>query len=171
LAQTPPTPVPPLPVPAALRRQLTEAVPLHNASRAKHCVPPLTWSDALARTAQAWADKCVFEHDLKTEEGENLAIGEDMTMREAHEAWYDEELPLYDFKKGEWSEETGHMTQIVWRETRQVGCAVAICPGQGNYWVCRYAPAGNYEGEFIENVPEVCKPPARNASGQQPAVR
>jgi uncharacterized protein YkwD len=39
----------------------------HNGYRAKHCVPPLTWSADLAAAAQAWANGCqmngnVFVH-------------------------------------------------------------------------------------------------------------
>lgn len=46
-------------------------------------------------------------------------------------------------------------TQIVWKDTQQVGCAVAYCdemfdPGFGTalYYVCEYFPAGNVIGEF-----------------------
>ena len=46
----------------------------HNAARAKHGVPPLSWSASLAKAAQAWADRCVFEHS-STNYGENLAQG------------------------------------------------------------------------------------------------
>ena len=35
----------------------------HNAFRADHCAPALTWADDLAASAQAWADACVFTHD------------------------------------------------------------------------------------------------------------
>ena len=49
----------------------------------------------------------------------------------------------------------GHYTQVVWRDTRQVGCASVVCnsnsPFQGHpqwrIWVCDYAPPGNYVGQ------------------------
>ncbi|PHH90556.1 hypothetical protein CDD83_3318 [Cordyceps sp. RAO-2017] len=49
--------------------------------------------------------------------------------------------------------QVGHFTQIVWRETTEVGCAVTVCqpvrgPGVspnhiGTFTVCNYAPSGN----------------------------
>jgi pathogenesis-related protein 1 len=48
----------------------------------------------------------------------------------------------------------GHYTQVVWRHTRRVGCAVASCTGgspfRANDWtlvVCNYDPPGNVVGE------------------------
>jgi uncharacterized protein YkwD len=43
---------------------------LHNSLRAKHSASPLSWSPELASAAQAWADRCVFQHSGG---GENLA--------------------------------------------------------------------------------------------------
>ncbi|MGA7238505.1 MAG: CAP domain-containing protein [Bryobacteraceae bacterium] len=39
----------------------------------------------------------------------------------------------------------GHYTQIVWRRTKQVGCAVAR-GGNREVWVCEYSPRGNHAG-------------------------
>ncbi|PRQ00564.1 Cysteine-rich secretory protein family protein [Enhygromyxa salina] len=48
----------------------------------------------------------------------------------------------------------GHYTQVVWRDSTEIGCAVARCssnsPFGGGEWfmaVCNYSPAGNYTGE------------------------
>lgn len=40
---------------------------------------------------------------------------------------YNEEK-LYDYGKGEWNWDTGHFTQLVWRRTYLVGCAIGVCP-------------------------------------------
>ena len=40
----------------------------------------------------------------------------------------------------------GHYTQLVWNDTREVGCAVASEPGR-EVWVCNYDPPGNWVGE------------------------
>ena len=34
----------------------------HNTVRSQHGANPLTWSNELSSTAQAWANKCVFQH-------------------------------------------------------------------------------------------------------------
>jgi pathogenesis-related protein 1 len=41
----------------------------------------------------------------------------------------------------------GHYTQIVWRTTREVGCALRVCSAKDQVWVCQYQPAGNYLGQ------------------------
>jgi hypothetical protein len=43
-------------------------------------------------------------------------------------------------------EDVGHYTQIVWRDTRSVGCAIAS-NAEDDYLVCRYAASGNVMGE------------------------
>ena len=51
----------------------------HNTYRAQHQVKPLTWSDELARDAQAWAQKMARERKLSHCKdrkgcGENIAM-------------------------------------------------------------------------------------------------
>jgi hypothetical protein len=43
-------------------------------------------------------------------------------------------------------EDVAHYTQIIWRGTRTVGCALAS-NATDDYLVCRYAPAGNVVGQ------------------------
>jgi hypothetical protein len=66
----------------------------------------------------------------------------------------------YDFDDGGFSEETGHFTQLVWKETTSVGCGRVDCgdgdpsngEAEGWYVVCEYHPAGNVEGEYQREV-------------------
>jgi uncharacterized protein YkwD len=130
----------------------------HNARRAKHCAPPLAWSNEVATVAQAWADRCVFQHS-QGKYGENLAMGTSRIMSPEHvvEMWYDGEVASYDFARPGFGMRTGHFTQVVWKGTTHVGCGSAECGGQ-RLWVCNYDPPGNFIGEFPKNVaPLGCK--------------
>jgi len=118
----------------------------HNAFRADHCAPALTWADDLATSAQAWADACVFAHDRGRGFGENLAGGSEQPT----ELWYAESAE-YKFTAPGFASNTGHFTQVVWRGSTQLGCGRAQC-GFGVYYVCRYFPAGNVLGQFEQNV-------------------
>jgi hypothetical protein len=64
--------------------------------------------------------------------------------------WYDE-IKQYSFPNGGFSMQTGHFTQVVWRETTQMGCATATCRGM-DIWVCEYDPPGNVQGMYRQNV-------------------
>jgi uncharacterized protein YkwD len=131
-------------------------VEAHNRVRAKQCAPPLTWSSKVAASARKWADSlrsrgCMLQHS-GGQYGENLAAGTAGTLDAARVVgmWYDE-VKHYSFKSGGFSMKTGHFTQVVWRETKQVGCARTSCNGI-DLWVCQYDPPGNVQGQFRENV-------------------
>jgi uncharacterized protein YkwD len=68
------------------------------------------------------------------------------------EEWYKEE-PLYDYQDtSRFQPDTGHFTQIVWRETTKVGFGFAQTEDGKFYAVANYSPAGNYKYEFEKNV-------------------
>jgi len=135
----------------------------HNAYRAKHCAPPLSWSPTLAQVAQSWANemkrrKCAFEHSGSQKYGENLAGGTAGALdpQATVDMWY-EEVAKYKFPSGGFSMDTGHFTQVVWTTTTQVGCGWVTC-GQMDLIVCNYDPPGNWEGQYADHVlPKSCK--------------
>ncbi|WP_088347875.1 MULTISPECIES: CAP family protein [Rhodomicrobium] len=136
----------------------TAILSLHNSYRAQHCVPALTWSAELAAAAQRWAEKCWIAHDKSRGHiGENIAWGGDRTASSAVDAWY-KEVDVYDYGKPGFAASTAHFTQMVWKETKQIGCGVAQCYfGAIRLWVCRYGPTGNWAGKYPQNVPKRCK--------------
>ena len=64
--------------------------------------------------------------------------------------------PGYQFNRGSQNKGTGHFTQVVWKESTLLGIGRAESEQGGMkcaYIVGRYKPAGNYIGEYQQNVP------------------
>ena len=65
---------------------------------------------------------------------------------------YDNEInPYYNKHFGTFNQETGHFTQVVWKNTKRVGCALSR-KGDHVVVVCRYDPPGNFLGLFETQV-------------------
>jgi len=135
-----------IPSQSGLSQFASDALQAHNAERAKRNAAPLTWSEELAAAAKTWTDKCVFEHGggKPLGAGENLAAGFS-TITSAIQAWNDE---AKDYTPGSYS----HWTQVVWKGTTQVGCAMTQCDNIGAFSACEYLEHGNVIGQFDDNV-------------------
>lgn len=132
----------------------------HNRARDDAGVPRLKWSVKLAREAEDWAGQLAREGWMRhASDSEANGAGENLWMGSA--GYYAPEAMVGSFVEerrhyrrgafprvsstGRW-EDVGHYTQVVWRDTREVGCAVAR-NGSDDFLVCRYWPAGNWMGE------------------------
>lgn len=128
-----------------------EMLAAHNGVRARVGMAPLAWSDPLAGRAQEWADSLVargqFAHRPNSGYGENLfeITGARATSSQVVNAWA-EEVRDYDYRSNKCRGVCGHYTQIVWGDTKEVGCAVAR-RGAREVWVCDYDPPGNWAGK------------------------
>jgi pathogenesis-related protein 1 len=126
-------------------------VAAHNAVRAQVNVPPLAWSDQLAMVAQDWADTLLarkqFAHRPNSMYGENLFEigGATASLQQVVNDWAAESRN-YDYSSNKCRGVCGHYTQIVWRDTKETGCAVARS-AEREVWVCDYNPPGNWEGK------------------------
>ncbi|HEX7855252.1 MAG TPA: CAP domain-containing protein [Sphingobium sp.] len=135
---------------------------MHNDEREALGVSPLTWDDGLAldaaRYAREMAQTNLFRHSPRSSRA--LPSGENLWM--GPRRLYDYEVMIGSFLdekrlfrrggklpnisvSGRWAD-VGHYSQMIWRGTRKIGCAL----GEGrnyDYFVCRYFPAGNVFGQ------------------------
>ncbi len=136
----------------------------HNRYRAELNIPPLEWSGQLASHARGWADHLArmggrslvhSSNSSRPGEGENLWMGTSgyYSYAQMVDSWGAEKryFTVGTFPRvstsGNWAD-VGHYTQIIWKNTRQVGCALATAGGY-DILVCRYSPPGNYIGQPV----------------------
>jgi uncharacterized protein YkwD len=134
----------------------------HNRERSSLDIPALAWDPALERDAELWARHLTAvgylvhspdEPANPDPEGENLWAGT--------RGYYGPEAMVglwiaekKDFVPGIFPhnsstgdlEAIGHYTQVMWRSTKAVGCAVAH-GRDDDFLVCRYSEGGNVIGE------------------------
>jgi pathogenesis-related protein 1 len=141
------------------RDEVQTLIRLHNKVRAGVGAGPIHWSAALAAYAQKWADHlaatgCSMEHRPSSGAwrriyGENLFMGTAgyYGVGDAVESWADEKKDYHGgaLSSSNWHD-AGHYTQIVWRDSRELGCAKTVCNGM-IIVVCNYNPPGNVMGE------------------------
>ena len=140
-------------------QEVEQLLQLHNKARAEVGAGPLRWSKSLALYAQKWGvhlalTSCGLEHrpdsgEWRREHGENLFMGTAgyYGVADAVGAWASEKKYYKGgtLTSGNWHP-SGHYTQVVWKNTRQLGCAKVACKGN-IIVVCNYDPPGNVLGE------------------------
>ena len=146
-------------------------VKAHNDARASNLqptpsppLPPVTWDAALADTAYNYLSQCVSSggelvdhNDDRTQDyaalggtdyvGENIyaSSASSIDPADAVESWMSE---AKDYMPGDVTS-AGHYTQVVWRTSVRIGCAIVNCPSVRfhNTVLCDYAPGGNIKGQ------------------------
>jgi uncharacterized protein YkwD len=122
----------------------------HNGVRARVGVAPVKWSERLAASSQEWADTLFarkqFVHRPNSRYGQNLfeIRGAASSPAQVVKVWA-EESRNYDYSSNKCHGVCGHYTQIIWGDTKEVGCAVARGERR-EVWVCEYDPPGNWVG-------------------------
>lgn len=125
----------------------------HNILRAQLGLPPLRWSKKLANFASWWAnqrrDDCKLTHSRR-EYGENLfwGSGKNWEPRNAVAEWAKEKR-YYSYKTNTCTHHRDclHYTQIIWRQSSEVGCARVVCKSGDTFITCNYFPHGNVIGQ------------------------
>jgi hypothetical protein len=131
---------------------------VHNMARAEVGVPPAHWDDRLARDAEQWAWHLAqintmvhwgAQGEPDNQEGENLWMGSRgyFSVEQMAGLWTAEKTSFRHARH--WEDDfhnVGHYTQMVWRSSTRVGCAIAS-NAQSDFLVCRYSPRGNFFGQ------------------------
>ncbi|MDD4964346.1 MAG: CAP domain-containing protein [Gallionella sp.] len=138
-----------------------EIVSAHNNWRNQVGVAGLSYSPALAVSAQMWAihlkntNQCNMRHS-SGKYGENLywasawsnGVIQNVTPKQVVDSWAGEKVNFNEANNTcAEGKVCGHYTQVVWKKTTSVGCAVAVCDSNHQVWVCQYEPAGNWVGQ------------------------
>ena len=143
----------------------------HNQVRVRHRLAPLRWSGELASYSQDWANylagrnQCRMKHRYLAgkdywQAGENLFWASPVSWSDGRlepqqiragdvvRAWAEEQRD-YDYRSNSCrsGKQCVHYTQLVWRDTTHVGCAMVLCSNSEQLWVCSYSPAGNWQGQ------------------------
>ena len=134
----------------------------HNAERSAVGLPPLVWDNALAAGAASWAQEMartgVFDHSDRHARrgiGENIWSGPRgaYNPEQMVALWISDKRSFTPgifpntSRTGNWYD-ASHYTQIIWPNTKRVGCAIAS-NASTDYFVCRYSPAGNIDGTRV----------------------
>ena len=148
--------------PADLRNADARLLSLHNHERVAAGTPLLTWDSQLAAAAAAYAPELARRGQLahsppqaRPGQGENLWMGTRgaYSLEEMVGSWAAERrlftpgvFPEVS-RSGHWSD-VAHYTQMIWRSTGRLGCAVHSS-ARWDFLVCRYAAPGNVVGERV----------------------
>jgi len=142
---------------SSLAQERTDALASHNNERKLlYTNGDLVWSNTVELSAQNYANTLAqngtFTHSNNSY-GENLyASSSSATLKNGVDSWISEKS-AYSYASNSCvnNRVCGHYTQVIWKNTTEVGCAKAIYQtGQYQGWtvvVCQYNSAGNYIGQ------------------------
>jgi hypothetical protein len=144
---------------AGLERRL---LAIHNRERAATGAQPLLWDARLAAAAASYGPDLErlgkLAHSpprVRWGQGENLWMGtrDAFELDEMAGSWAEEKrlfragyFPAVS-TSGSWSD-VAHYTQMIWKGTTHVGCAVHKSR-KWDFLICRYSPPGNVVGQRV----------------------
>ncbi|XP_052737388.1 uncharacterized protein LOC112043280 isoform X1 [Bicyclus anynana] len=139
-----------------------EALEAHNEYRREHGTPPLVLNKEISKISQKWAEELArndnMSYSVNQTYGESVYCGWSpdpnvkIRAKDCVDRWYSE-INDYSFGKEPDVLNCGHFTQIIWRDTRELGVGNAKSKSGKLYVVANYYPPGNFSGQFVKNVP------------------
>jgi hypothetical protein len=141
---------------------VTRLLAAHNLERARVGAGPLRWDPRLAAAAASYGPMLArmgrLQHSprsMRPGQRENLWMGtrgsfspEQMVGYWTREkAFFRRGTFPYVSRTGNWAD-VSHYTQMIWKGTTHVGCAVYRA-ARFDYLICRYSPPGNVDGHRV----------------------
>ena len=135
---------------------------MHNSERARVGVAPLRWDPALAAAAASYGPALErlgrLQHSPRASrpgQRENLWMGTRgaFSPEQMVGSWTAEKREFRPgvfpnvSRTGNWLD-VSHYTQMVWKGTTHVGCAIHRS-ARWDYLICRYSPPGNIDGRPV----------------------
>lgn len=135
---------------------------IHNRERAAVGVPPLVWDPTLATAAASYGPALAAlgrlthsPRESRPGQRENLAMGSvgHFGVGDLVGFWVEEKQHFQPgtfpdvSRTGDWKD-VAHYTQMIWKSTTNVGCAIQPA-GDRQYLICRYTPPGNADGRLV----------------------
>ena len=138
---------------------LEEILNSHNELRSKHNSPPLILNPSLSMLAQEKAEKMAENKEIKFNEknkeyGKNYFFSENNCSGEEVTSFWYKGKNKYNFKKemNKKDEMINNFTQLIWKDTKEVGFGFTNDDKGNFYVVAYYFPCGNIKGEYKKNV-------------------
>ncbi|PSN32010.1 hypothetical protein C0J52_18086 [Blattella germanica] len=151
----------------------------HNEYRAKHGVNPLKLNQQISKYSEEWAKKLAslgrLEQHKDRKYGENTfsiaSTDPNFTIngRVPVDNWY-KGVEHHIFGSEPSSLTSGNFSQIVWKDSEEIGVGIAKNKKGQIFVVANYSPPGNIVGKFAENVPPPGGPTKQNATVEKTPV-
>jgi len=138
---------------------LEEIFNSHNKLRIKHNSPPLILNPSLSTLAQEEAEKMAENKEIKIDSnnklyGKNYFFSENNSSGEEVTSFWYKGKNKYNFRKElkNKDEMINNFTQLIWKNTKEVGFGFTNDDKGNFYVVAYYFPSGNIKGEYKKNV-------------------
>ncbi|KAF4532746.1 hypothetical protein B566_EDAN007713 [Ephemera danica] len=135
----------------------------------------MAWDNELAKIAQRSAEQCKMEHDKNRKVDRYPSVGQNIYMKtlsyrkdlentgpnmtQVIFSWFNEvkefRFPPENIDPFKFNPDTGHYTQVVWAETKFIGCGFSTFTDKKYIQIltfCNYGPGGNVVGARMYQV-------------------
>ena len=130
---------------------------IHNDKRKAHSSSSLKLNEDLCKLAENYIDKLIKDEIFSDNIYKDMFLGENVYIKkgkldinEMCDSWYNEKNN-YEKNPNKYQKNSGHFTQMIWKNTKEIGFGCKIL-ADISYAVVYYYPPGNTLGEFENNV-------------------